>query len=74
MGMASGAKVIVKIKDKRRFKTQSGNRDLVTIIEAVNFMGWAISPTLVFKAKHQQSSWWEQKLIHDTKIVVSSRG
>ncbi len=57
MGMASAAKIIKKVKDNRRFKTQPGNRELVTIIEAVNSMGWAIPPTLVFKAKHQQSSW-----------------
>ena len=74
MGMASGTKVITKIKDKRRFKTQPGNRELVTIIEAVNSMGWAIPPTLVFKAKHQQSSWWEQDIVRDTKIAVSPRG
>lgn len=53
MSITSGVKVIVKIKNKRRFKTQSGNRDLVTIIEAINFIGWAISSTLVFKTKHQ---------------------
>ena len=59
MGIASRAKVITKIKDKHCFKTQLGNQELITVIEAVNAMGWAILPTIIFKGKHQQSSWWE---------------
>ena len=74
MGVASAAKVISKVKDKRRFKTQSGNRELIIIIECVNSQGWAISSTLVFKGKHQISTWWEQDLIDDIKIAVSPRG
>ena len=56
MGVALAVKVISKVKDKRRFKTQPGNRELVIIIECVNSQGWAILLILVFKGKHQIST------------------
>ena len=56
INITSAMKIIKKVKDHRRFKTQSGNRELITIIEAVNAIDWAISPTLVFKEKHYRSS------------------
>ena len=36
MGVALAVKVISKVKNKRRFKTQSNNRELIIIIECVN--------------------------------------
>lgn len=56
MGLASAAKIIKKVKDRRHFKTQPGNHKLVAIIKTVNAMGWAIPSTLVFEEKHHQSS------------------
>lgn len=74
MGIVATAKVITKVKEKRRCKTHPGNLELVTIIEAVSAMGWLTPPTLVFKGKHHQSSWWDQSLVDGTKIAVSPRG
>ena len=54
--MASAAKSHEKIKDNRRFKTQPGNRELITIIESVKAIDRAISLALVFREKYQQSS------------------
>ena len=53
MGITATTKIISQVKDKRRFKTQSGNRELVIIIEGVNSGDWSISSTLIFKDKHQ---------------------
>ena len=74
MGIAATAKIISRVKDKWRFKTQPGNCEFVTIIKGVNCRGWAIPPTLVFKGKYHQSSWWQQDLVDGTKIAISSRG
>ena len=37
---------------------QQGDREWVTLIAAINAMGWAIAPYLIFKAKNHDASWY----------------
>jgi hypothetical protein len=45
----------------------------VTFIAAVNAMGWAITPYLIFKAKNHNASWFPD-LKHQWRIGVSDNG
>lgn len=74
MGQAAVAKIIAKLEESRRFKTQPGNRELVTIIECINCLGWAIPPLIVFKGKHHLSGWFEQNLVEGCRLAYSQRG
>jgi hypothetical protein len=45
----------------------------VTLIAAINAMGWAIAPYLIFKAKNHDASWYPD-LKPQWRIGVSDNG
>ena len=57
MGLGNRVKVITA-SERRTQSTgaQQGDHEWVTFIAAVNAMGWAVAPYLIFKAKDHDAS------------------
>ena len=62
MGICSTAKVIISSNcHKRPCTIQPGNREWVTIIEAVGYRGISLPP-LIFKGVEHLSPWYDEEL------------
>lgn len=76
MGLIVTAKVVTRadIYGKRQL-VQPGNREWVTLIECINFMGWALPPCIIFKGKVYIEGWYEDDALPpDWRIEVSDNG
>ena len=74
--MGVGNRVKVVTASERRTEpigVQQGDREWVTLIAAINAMGWAIAPYLIFKAKNHDASWYPD-LKPQWRIGVSDNG
>lgn len=75
MGVISTSKVITTSERKGRARTiQPGNREWVTVIEAVNAKGWTVPPFVIFAGKLHQMTWYQAGLPATWKIAVSENG
>ncbi|MDP1994524.1 MAG: transposase [Ignavibacteria bacterium] len=75
MGIISTSKVVTGTGISGRPRTvQPGNREWVTVIEAVGARGVAIPPLVILEAKWHQESWFENDLPSDWSITVSENG
>ena len=76
MGVIATAKVITGTDCAGRPRiVQPGNREWVTIIEAINALGVAIPPLIIFKAVMHQATWYKDDIIpYDWLIGVSNNG
>jgi hypothetical protein len=76
MGVISTGAVVTASERRRRPKAvQPGNREWTTVIQGVNAKGWAITPLIIFKARHHLSPWYkEENLPLDWEIGVSDNG
>ncbi|KAF2679045.1 hypothetical protein K458DRAFT_461457 [Lentithecium fluviatile CBS 122367] len=80
LGQAQVSRVIVSDiwgyhKRHAALRKQPGGRELVTAIEAVSANGKALSPLIVFKAKHHSERWVQLKGGRiDWNFAVSRRG
>jgi hypothetical protein len=74
--MGVGNRVRVVTASERRTEpigVQQGDREWVTLIAAINAMGWAIAPYLIFKAKEINEAWYPD-LKSQWRIGVSDNG
>ena len=54
---------------------QPGNREWVTVIQAVNSQGWAVPPYIIIKGQKHLTTWYEDaRLPADWRINTSSNG
>jgi hypothetical protein len=53
---------------------QPGNREWVTVIEAVNTTGWSIPPKIILPGKVHQAGWYQCGAPADWAIGVSPNG
>ena len=76
MGVISTAKVITGTDRAGRPRTtQPGNREWVTVIEAICARGFAIPALVIFEAVMHQASWYEDGLLPPNwAIGVSENG
>jgi hypothetical protein len=76
MGVIATAKVITgSERQGRPAKTQPGNREWVTVIEAVNTRGFALPPLVILEAVMHQAAWHKDGLLPlDWTIGVSENG
>lgn len=59
MGVRNRVKVVTALERRTQLiGVQQGDREWVTFIASINVMGQAISPYLIFKAKHHNASWY----------------
>jgi len=76
MGVASTSRVVTA-SDRRGkpHQLQSGDREWVTSIEAINATGWSLPPMVIFKAKVHLSTWYANNNVPaDWTIALSDNG
>ena len=74
MGVGNRLKVVTASERRTEpIGVQQGDREWVTLIAAINAMGWAIAPYLIFKAKNHDASWYPD-LKPQWRIGVSDNG
>ena len=76
MGVISTAKVVTGADRAGRPRTiQPGNREWVTVIEAICARGFAIPPLIIFEAVMHQAAWYADGLLLPTGAIgVSENG
>jgi hypothetical protein len=76
MGKISTSMVVTSSERRARPKTmQQGNREWVTVIQAVNATGWAVPPFIVVAGRYHLSSWYEDDTIpNDWRVRPSPNG
>ncbi|GKU14150.1 unnamed protein product [Fusarium langsethiae] len=76
MGMIATGKVVTSAKRRGRPKSiQPGNREWVTVIEAVSAEGQSIPPFIIVKGKKYLRSWYEGSTLPvDWAIALSENG
>jgi hypothetical protein len=76
MGKITTQLVVTGSERRGRPKSiQHGNREWVTLIQAINAAGWAIPPFLIFPGQDPLSAWYEEETIpQDWAIAVSDNG
>ena len=65
-------KVIVGRSERKRYMTQCGNREWVSLIECINITGAVLDPFVIFKGKVQMRDWWDH--FDCGHITVSPKG
>src|SRR5207248_666309 len=74
MGVIATSRVVTGTDRAGRPRTvQPGNREWVTIIEAINAQRVTIPPLVIFEALMHQASWYDI-IPHDWSIGVSNNG
>jgi hypothetical protein len=64
MGVITIAKVVTgSERAGRPCTTQPGNREWVTIIEAINTRGFAIPALVIFEAVMHQAAWYNNSIL-----------
>ena len=73
MGVISTAMVVTSSERAGRAKAkQPGNREWVTVIQAINALGWSVLLFVVVKGKYILLSWYNEfKLPKDWRLSIS---
>lgn len=76
MGMISTGMVVTSAERRGRPRqVQQGDREWVTVIQAVNSQGWAVPPYIIFAGKVHLASWYRNAdLPRDWKVDLSHNG
>jgi len=72
LGVIGKTKVIVGRGERKRYMTQCGNREWVSLIECINITGAVLDPFVIFKGKVQMRDWWDH--FDCRHIAVSLKG
>ncbi|KAI1507790.1 DDE superfamily endonuclease [Pyrenophora tritici-repentis] len=71
-----GGSVKVVTASQQRLKPisrQAGDKEWITLIAAINAMGWLIPPFFIFRAKNHQQAWYHGNP-KDWRVAVSDKG
>ncbi|KAM5529720.1 transposase [Fusarium oxysporum f. sp. phaseoli] len=76
MGVIASGMVITGVERRGKAKSvQPGNREWVTVIQAINAEGWAIAPFIVVAGQYHLASWYqESNLPGDWAIATTQNG
>jgi hypothetical protein len=75
MGIAATAKVVTASERRYRSKSiQPGNREWVTVIQAINAQGWMIPPYVIFGGQYHLEAWYSNEIPRDWRLSVSDNG
>jgi hypothetical protein len=76
MGVGATEKVITaSARNGRAVTVHSGNREWVTVIEAINAKGWALKPLIILQGKVHQDVWYDKDaLIKGSYVATSTNG
>lgn len=64
LGVGKQTQALVDRDQKSVHQLKNGDRELVTVIEAVSTDGEALPPSVIFKAKRQNLTWAENNPCH----------
>ena len=73
-GVGDATKVIISRGDSEAFVGQPGNRDWVSIIEAIGASGYVVPPFVIFEGKQIQYEWTDASIDHQIVIWVLENG
>ena len=59
IGAISKTRVIIPKKEISQYMTACGNREWVTLIEAIGLSGRSLKPWVIFKGKQHMKAWWD---------------
>ncbi|PNP76804.1 hypothetical protein FNYG_09820 [Fusarium nygamai] len=76
MGMIASGMVVTGSERRVRPKSvQPGNREWITVIQAINAEGWAIAPFIIGASQYHLANWYrESNLPDDWAIATSPNG
>jgi hypothetical protein len=76
MGMILTGMVVTSSERRGRPRqAQQGDREWVTVVQAINSQGWTVPPYIIFAGKVHLASWYRNaKLPRDWKVDLSSNG
>ncbi|KAL2885667.1 hypothetical protein HOO65_070129 [Ceratocystis lukuohia] len=76
MGVIASGIVVTGAERRGKAKSlQPGNREWVTVIQAINAEGWAVAPFIVVSGQYHLSSWYrESNLPGDWAIATTQNG
>jgi hypothetical protein len=75
MGIAATAKVVTASERRNRPKSvQPGNREWVTVIQAINAKGWSIPPFIIFSGQYHLAAWYSGEIPGDWRLALSDNG
>jgi uncharacterized membrane protein len=72
LGVIGMTKVIVFRLEQKKYITQCGNREWVSLIECINIVGAVLNSFVIFKGKVQIRNWWDY--FATGHIAVSANG
>jgi hypothetical protein len=67
-------KVIISASEKNAFLRQPGNRQTITVIEAIGTGGQDIPPMVIMKGEHHQFGWYKKPLPKGWLTAISPNG
>ena len=70
MGVAGSAKVVISKHEKQAFSAQSGNREWVSLIEAIGTTGRSLPLFVIFKRVNKQKAWYD--VLNDVKSEIAT--
>lgn len=73
-GVGDNSRIIIPRNDPHANSIQPGNREWVSIIEAISAGGISIPPYVIFKGQRIRKSWFNDKIDPKIKVRVSPNG
>ena len=74
MGVAASAKVVIPKHEKQAFSAQSGNREWVSLIEAISATGRSLPLFVIFKGVNKLKAWFDVLEDIHSEIATSENG
>jgi hypothetical protein len=57
LGIGQKVKAFVDCDQKDVYSVKDGNRELVTVIEAISANGWSMHPSVIYQGMHRDLEW-----------------
>ncbi|KAL2887303.1 hypothetical protein HOO65_050424 [Ceratocystis lukuohia] len=73
MGVIASGMVVTAVERHGKAKSvQPGNREWVTVIQAINAEGWAITPFIVVAGQYHLASWYRESNLPDDWVIATT--
>ena len=74
LGVCTNTRVIAQARKRKAYVKTPGNREWVSILEAISATGQKIRPMVIFKGKSLQTTWFSSKYVPDWVYTTSQNG
>jgi hypothetical protein len=73
MGIISSGMVVTGTERRGRPKSvQPGNREWITVIQAINTEGWAIQPFIIAAGQYHLATWYRESNLPDDWAIATA--